>query len=54
MAGWALANYGYGSSVEDALIKLEYDLYHTNHHSIHLDLLILFKTIRNMLAFRGR
>lgn len=54
MAGWALVNYGYGSSVEDALIKLEYDLYYIKHQSIYLDLLILFKTIGNMLAFRGR
>ena len=54
MAGWALVNCGYGDSVEDALIKLEYDLYYIKHQSIYLDLLILFKTIGDMLTFRGR
>jgi exopolysaccharide biosynthesis polyprenyl glycosylphosphotransferase len=54
MAGWALVNFGYGDSVEDALIKLEYDLYYIKHQSIYLDLLILFKTIGAMLASRGR
>lgn len=54
MAGWALVKYGYGSSVEDVLIKLEYDLYYIKHQSIYLDLLILLKTIGTMLLFRGR
>lgn len=54
MAGWALVKCGYGSSVEDALIKLEYDLYYIKHQSIYLDLLILLKTIGQMLALKGR
>lgn len=54
MAGWALVNCGYGSSVEDALIKLEYDLYYIKHQSVYLDLLILLKTMVDMLSFRGR
>lgn len=54
MAGWALVKYGYGSSVEDALIKLQYDLYYIKHQSLYLDLLILLKTIGGMLSFRGR
>jgi len=54
MAGWALVKCGYGSSVEDALIKLEYDLYYINHQSIYLDFLILLKTIGDMLTLGGR
>ncbi len=54
MAGWGLVNQGYGSSFEDALIKLEYDLYYIKHQSIYFDLLILLRTLEEMLLFRGR
>ncbi len=54
MAGWALVNYGYSSSVRDALVKLQYDLYYIKHQSIYLDLLILAKTIGAMITFKGR
>jgi exopolysaccharide biosynthesis polyprenyl glycosylphosphotransferase len=54
MAGWALINYGYSSSVQDALVKLQYDLYYIKHQSIYLDLLILFKTIGAMISLKGR
>jgi exopolysaccharide biosynthesis polyprenyl glycosylphosphotransferase len=54
MAGWALINYGYSSSVRDALVKLQYDLYYIKHQSIYLDLLILAKTIGAMVSFKGR
>jgi exopolysaccharide biosynthesis polyprenyl glycosylphosphotransferase len=54
MAGWALINYGYSSSVQDALVKLQYDLYYIKHQSIYLDLLILAKTIGAMISLKGR
>jgi lipopolysaccharide/colanic/teichoic acid biosynthesis glycosyltransferase len=54
MAGWALIKYGYSGSVEEALIKLQYDLYYIKHQSISLDVLILLKTILDILLFRGR
>ena len=54
MAGWALINYGYSSSVRDALVKLQYDLYYIKHQSLALDMFILLKTIGAMLSFRGR
>ena len=54
MAGWALINYGYSSSVRDALVKLQYDLYYIKHQSLVLDLFILLKTIGAMFSFRGR
>ena len=54
MAGWALVKYGYGSSVEDALAKLQYDLYYIKHQSLYLDFLILLKTLGQMVVLKGR
>lgn len=53
-AGWALIHQGYGASKEDALIKLQYDLYYIKHQSLWLDAEILIKTALAMLALRGR
>lgn len=44
LTGWAQVNYGYGNSVEDARIKLAYDLEYIAHRSWALDLLILWRT----------
>jgi len=54
MAGWGLVRQGYGASKEDALIKLQYDLYYIKHQSPWLDTIILLKTIFNTITFRGR
>ena len=54
MAGWALIKYGYGNSVEDARIKVQYDLYYVKHQSLHLDAFILLKTVQRMLSLEGR
>lgn len=54
MAGWALVKYGYASSKEDTVIKLQYDLYYIKHWSVWLDLVILLKTVLDMLTLRGR
>jgi lipopolysaccharide/colanic/teichoic acid biosynthesis glycosyltransferase len=54
LGGWAQVNFGYGSSVEDALVKLQYDLYYIKHQSLSLDLLILLKSIGLVLSMRGR
>lgn len=53
LTGWAQIHYHYGSSVKDALIKLQYDLYYIKHQSLYLDLLILLKTIGVVLTFQG-
>ncbi len=53
LTGWAQINYHYGSSVEDALVKLQYDLYYIKRQSLYLDLLILLKTIGVVLSFQG-
>jgi lipopolysaccharide/colanic/teichoic acid biosynthesis glycosyltransferase len=54
ITGWAQVRYGYGSSVQDALVKLQYDLYYIKHQSVYLELSILVKTVAVMLGLRGR
>lgn len=54
LTGWAQVNHKYTDSVEDAVVKLEYDLYYVKHQSIAFDLGILVRTIRIMFAMRGR
>jgi exopolysaccharide biosynthesis polyprenyl glycosylphosphotransferase len=46
LTGFAQINYRYGSSVEDAYKKLEYDVYYIKNRSFILDALIILKTIR--------
>ncbi|MDR3088656.1 MAG: TIGR03013 family PEP-CTERM/XrtA system glycosyltransferase [Desulfobulbaceae bacterium] len=53
LTGWAQINYPYGSSVEDALRKLEYDLYYVKHMSLALDAMIIFRTVKTVLFQRG-
>lgn len=54
LTGWAQVNYSYGESIDDSLIKLQYDLYYIKHRSIFLDLNITIKTISTVLFFRGQ
>ncbi len=54
MAGWALVKYGYASSKEDSMVKLQYDLYYIKHWSLWLDLVILLKTVLDTVTLRGR
>ena len=53
ITGWAQVNYPYGASVEDARMKLAYDLYYVRHCSLFLDLLILVATVRVVLFQEG-
>ena len=53
ITGWAQIRYSYGSSVEDACAKLEYDLYYVQHQSLFLDLAICFHTVKIVLFGRG-
>jgi lipopolysaccharide/colanic/teichoic acid biosynthesis glycosyltransferase len=54
ITGWAQVNYRYGSSTEDAFVKLQYDLYYVKRCSPWLDLVILVRTLGLVLTFRGR
>jgi lipopolysaccharide/colanic/teichoic acid biosynthesis glycosyltransferase len=54
LTGWAQVNYSYGETIEDSLIKLQYDLYYIKHRSIFLDLNIVLKTFSTVLFYRGQ
>lgn len=54
ITGWAQVKYQYGSSVEDAVEKLQYDLYYIKNLSLFLDLLIVLNTVQVILFARGR
>ncbi len=53
ITGWAQVNFPYGASVEDARMKLAYDLYYVRQRSLFLDLLILIATVRVVLFREG-
>lgn len=53
LTGWAQVQYTYGSTDEDALVKLEYDLYYIRHKSVFLDLNIVIRTIGKVLRMSG-
>jgi lipopolysaccharide/colanic/teichoic acid biosynthesis glycosyltransferase len=47
LTGWAQVNYSYGASIDDSLIKLQYDLYYIKHRLLFRDLKLLHqKTIQ--------
>ncbi|MCX7840352.1 MAG: sugar transferase [Anaerolineae bacterium] len=54
MAGWAAANYEYVDSIEDAKIRLQYDLYYIKHQSLWLDLQVLWRMLGQIVAMKGR
>jgi sugar transferase (PEP-CTERM system associated) len=54
ITGWAQVRYGYGSSAEDALQKLQYDLYYVKNNSLFLDVLVLIDTLKVVLFRSGR
>lgn len=53
ITGWAQVRYEYGSSIEEAQTKLEYDIFYVKHLSLMLDVAITFETIKVMLQGRG-
>ena len=53
LTGWAQINYPYGNTVEDALQKLQYDLFYIKYQSLVFDLSILFNTVKTILLRKG-
>jgi lipopolysaccharide/colanic/teichoic acid biosynthesis glycosyltransferase len=53
ITGWAQVRFNYGNSVEDAKVKLEYDIYYVKHVGPFLDLRIALQTVWVMLGLRG-
>jgi exopolysaccharide biosynthesis polyprenyl glycosylphosphotransferase len=54
ITGWAQIHQDYGDSPEDALEKLEYDLYYAKYANPLLDLNIMLRTVSKVLGLRGR
>jgi sugar transferase (PEP-CTERM system associated) len=53
ITGWAQIRYPYGATVEDAVQKLQYDLYYVKNHTLFLDLIILLQTAQVVLFGKG-
>ena len=53
LTGWAQVRYTYGSSVEDAMEKLQYDLFYIKNLSLPLDLFIVLSTIKTVIMRKG-
>jgi sugar transferase (PEP-CTERM system associated) len=53
ITGWAQVKFPYGASVEDAMNKLQYDLYYVKNHSLFLDLMVLLQTTQVVVLGKG-
>lgn len=53
ITGWAQVSYDYGASVDDAIEKLNYDLFYIKNMSIMFDVMIMLRTIKTVVFGRG-
>jgi sugar transferase (PEP-CTERM system associated) len=53
LTGWAQVRYTYAASREDALQKLQYDLFYIKHMSLALDLFIVLSTVKTVIMSKG-
>ncbi len=53
ITGWAQVHYDYGNTVNDALIKLQYDFYYIRYQSLALDIYTMFRTVSVLLRLKG-
>ena len=54
ITGWAQVCHPYAASVEDARLKLEYDLFYLKNSSIAFDLMIVARTLKTVAFGSGR
>jgi exopolysaccharide biosynthesis polyprenyl glycosylphosphotransferase len=54
ITGWAQINYGYASTIDETMTKMEYDLYYIKHRNLILDFIILIRTPSMVWGLRGR
>jgi exopolysaccharide biosynthesis polyprenyl glycosylphosphotransferase len=54
ITGWAQVNFGYASTVDETVVKLEFDLYYIKHRNILTDFVILLRTPSTVLGLRGQ
>ena len=53
ITGWAQVRYTYGATTEDALQKLQFDLYYIKNLSIAFDVFIILSTVKTVLLRKG-
>lgn len=53
LTGWAQIHYDYGSSVTDAIYKLQFDFYYIQHWSLWMDIYIVYRTVAVVLQGKG-
>jgi sugar transferase (PEP-CTERM system associated) len=53
MTGWAQVRYSYGATIEDAMEKLQFDLFYIKNFSISLDLFVIFETLKTVMLRKG-
>jgi lipopolysaccharide/colanic/teichoic acid biosynthesis glycosyltransferase len=53
ITGWAQVSYNYGATVEDAIEKLNYDLFYIKNMTLLFDLIIILRTIKIVIFGRG-
>jgi exopolysaccharide biosynthesis polyprenyl glycosylphosphotransferase len=54
ITGWAQVNFGYASTIDETITKLEYDLFYIKHRNLILDFVILLRTPATVIGLRGR
>lgn len=54
LSGWAQINYSYGASEEDAMEKLQYDLYYAKNRSVALEIAIMLRTLKTIITGVGQ
>jgi exopolysaccharide biosynthesis polyprenyl glycosylphosphotransferase len=54
ITGWAQVNYGYSATIAQTIVKIEYDLYYIKHRNLLMDILIILRTMTQVIGFRGR
>jgi len=53
VTGWAQVRYHYSASLDDAIQKLQYDLYYVKNHTLFLDIVVLFETVGVVMTGEG-
>lgn len=54
ISGWAQVNFGYASTIDETVVKLEFDLHYIKHRSVLTDFVILLRTPSTVLGLRGQ
>jgi sugar transferase (PEP-CTERM system associated) len=54
LTGWAQVSYGYGATVEDAIEKLNYELFYIKNMSVLMDIMIVARTVKTVIFGMGQ